>query len=256
MSNIGIALQLYTLRDAAAHDLPGTLRRCREAGFAYVQWSGMPELPAAAIREQLDAASLKAIAAHASLEAFERDFERETAFWNTVGAPDIAIGGMMEGCVGPLDAWLRGAARLDALGERLRAVGMRLSYHNHDRELEPLAGDGRRPLDILFESTSARNVYAEFDTAWLAVGGVDPAEYIRRFPGRCPVIHVKDIAAIPNLGERPVFTPLGQGSLDWGAIFDAAEEVGAEWYVYEQDTCAGDSFEAARISYEFLAEHA
>lgn len=256
MSNIGIAVQLCTFRAAAAQDLSGMLRRCREAGFAYVQWGGMPELPATRIRECLDAAGLKAIGAHASVEAFERDFEAEAAFWTTVGAPDIAIGGMLEDCTGAVDAWLRGAARLDALGERLRGVGKRLSYHNREQELNPLPGDGRRPLDMLYDCTDARNLYAEFDTAWLAVAGVDPAEYIRRFPGRCPMIRVKDIAAQPDSAGRFVFTPLGQGSLDWDAIFDAGEETGAEWYIYERDTCEGDPFEAARISYEFLAEHA
>lgn len=256
MSNIGIALQLYTLREAAARDLAGTLRRCRESGFTYVQWSGMPQLPADEIRRQLDDAGLKAVAAHAALAAFDENFEAETAFWKTVGVPDIAVGGLVDGCKDSVDAWVRVAARLDALGERLRGTGMRLSYHNHDRELVPFPGDNRRPLDLLYESTGGQNVYAEFDTAWLAIGGADPADYIRRYPGRCPVLHVKDTVAARDEAGKPRFTALGHGSLDWQAIFDAAEEAGAEWYVYEQDTFEGDPFDAVRTSYEFLAEHA
>ncbi len=63
-----MALQLYTLRDPAKQDLAGTLKKVREMGWEYVQWSGMPNLPADKIRAELDAAGLKAIAAHVAIE--------------------------------------------------------------------------------------------------------------------------------------------------------------------------------------------
>ena len=52
----GIALQLYTMREPAKTDLAGMLKRVREMGWEYVQWSGMPSLPAHQIRAALDAA--------------------------------------------------------------------------------------------------------------------------------------------------------------------------------------------------------
>ncbi len=249
----GIALQLYTVRDPAKKDLAGTLKRAKEIGFDYVQWSGMPDLPAAEIRAHLDAAGLKAIAGHYGVEAFEKDFEGSVQYWKTIGALDVAPGGMMSDCRDSLEAWLRGAARLDALGARLRGVGMRLSYHNHAFEFETFPEDPRAKLDILYESTSPENLFAEIDTAWVQVGGADPAEYLRKYSGRCPVIHVKDLAK-ETLGGRPIFTPLGKGVLAWDEILAAAEEANVEWYVYEQDTHAGDPLENARISYEFLKQ--
>jgi len=256
VSNIGIALQLYTVREPAARDLHGTLRRCREAGFDYVQWSGMPDLMAPEIHDALEQAGLKAIAAHCAVEPLEQDFDAVVAFWRAIGVPDLAPGGMMDDCRDSIDAWRRGAARLDALGARLRDAGMRLSYHNHAFELECFPADPRARLDILYEETAPDRLYAEFDTAWLAVAGADPAAYIRKYAGRCPLLHVKDLAPAPDAAGNPVFTPLGQGTLDWPAVFDAAEEAAVEWYIYEQDTCDGDVFDALHISYEFLAAHA
>jgi len=250
----GIALQLYTMREPARQDLEGTLKRVRDIGWEYVQWSGMPDLPAEQIRKALNAAGLKAIAAHCSVESFENDFEGAVRFWKTVGALDVAPGGMMADCRETLDAWLRGAKRLDTLGARLRAVGMRLSYHNHASEFEKFEGDPRCALDILYEETQAANLFAEFDTAWVQVGGADLAAYLRKYKGRCPVIHVKDLAA-ERRQDRVWFPPLGQGVLDWPTIFNAAREAGVEWYVYEQDTCDGDPINAARISLEFLTTH-
>src|SRR5271157_4957442 len=187
-SNGRIALQLYTMREPAKKDLAGTLKKVREMGWEYVQWSGMPDLPANKIREALDAAGLKAIAAHISVEAFEKNFEESVQFWKSVGAADVATGSMMNDCKANLEGWLKGAKRLDALGAKLRDAGMRFSYHNHNFEFEKFPGESRCKLDILLQSTRPENVKAEFDLAWVFIGGADPATYIRKYQGRSPVI--------------------------------------------------------------------
>jgi len=254
MGKMGIALQLYTVREPAARDLAGTLKRCRDVGFEYVQWSGLPAMSAEQVREALGQAGLKAIAAHIDVEDFENDYEKHVRYWGQVGVHDLAPGGMMRDCHDSLEAWLRGSARLEALGGRLRADGMRLSYHNHAFEFERFPGDDRCKLDILLDATSPNHLYAELDTAWVFVGGADPAAYIRKYARRCPVIHVKDVAAELQNG-RPCFTPLGRGALDWKAIFRAAEEARVEWLVYEQDTCDGDPIDSVAVSYKFLSKH-
>jgi sugar phosphate isomerase/epimerase len=250
----GIALQLYTLREAAAEDLPAVLGRIREMGWEYVQWSGMPDLPADSIRRHLDEAGLRCIAGHYSVEAFEEDFAGAAAFWKTIGAKDVAPGGMMEECRADIAAWKRGCQRLNVLGGRLREEGMRFSYHNHDFEFETFPADPRAKLDILYESTDPSHLYAELDTAWVRQGGADPADYIRRYAGRCPVIHVKDLAPAPAEDGGVDFTALGRGILDWASIFRETRNAGVEWYVYEQDRGAGDMFENCRISLAFLKE--
>jgi len=255
MSEPRIAMILYTVREPAQDDLVGTLKQVRDAGFEYVQWSGMPKLPADEARAALDAAGLTAFAAHCAVEPFEDNFESEVAFWQTLGANDVAPGGMMQDCKDDLAAWLCGAKRLDEVGRRLRDAGMRLSYHNHDREFERFPDDDRCKLDILYEETDPANLYAELDVCWVQAGGADPAEYIRKYANRCPLIHAKDMKAERNERGGPVFVPLGQGVLDWQAILSAARESGVDWFIYEQDSCEGDLFEEVRASYAFLAEH-
>ena len=248
-----MALQLYTLRDPAKKDLTDTLKKVRAMGWEYVQWSGMPNLPAEKIRSELDAAGLKAVAAHVGMEPFEKDFDTNAKFWKTVGITDLAPGGMMNDCKADLAAWLKGAARLDALGAKLRAAGLRLSYHNHAFELEKFPGDNRPKLDILMDSTKPGNLCAELDIAWLLVGGADPAAYIRKFKGRCPVIHVKDVVLAKN-GKKQQFKPLGQGEINWPEVFSAGDASGVEWYIYEQDSGEGSPFDYAQASYEFLSK--
>ena len=248
-----MALQLYTLRDPAKKDLADTLKKAREMGWEYVQWSGMPNLPAEKIRAALDTAGLKAIASHVGIETFEQDFDANVKFWKTVGNKDLAPGGMMSDCKADLEGWLKGAQRLDALGAKLRAAGFRLSYHNHNFEFGKFPGDDRRKIDILMQATKPENLCAELDLAWVLVGGADPATYIRKYKGRCPTVHAKDVVLAKN-GKKQHFTPLGQGEQNWPEIFAAGDEAGIEWYIYEQDSGEGSPFDFAHASYEFLAK--
>lgn len=250
-----IALQLYTMRDPAKQDLPGTLKKIREMGWKYVQWSGMDgSLSAEKIREELDKAGLKAVAAHTGVEGFENDFDNQVKFWKTVGVSAVGPGGMMGDCQGSLEAWLKGCKRLDAVGAKLREVGMKLTYHNHSSEFEKFEGDPRTKEDILLESTNPENVFAEFDVAWILAAKQDPAAYLRKYKGRSYTMHAKDYANNPKDGKNHLVA-LGTGDVNWPDVFAAAREVGVTWIVYEQDTCSEGIFEAAKISYDFLLKN-
>jgi len=248
-----MALQLYTLRDPAKQDLAGTLKKVREMGWEYVQWSGMPDLPAAKIREALDTAGLKAISAHVGVEPFEKDFDANVQFWKTVGVTHLGPGGMMNDCKATLKDWLNGARRLDTLGAKLRAAGIGLSYHNHASEFEKYPDDNRTKWAILLDSTKPENLDAEIDLAWAYVGGADPAACIRKCKGRVPLVHAKDVVKAKE-GRKQAFKPLGQGELNWPDIFAAGDASGLEWYVYEQDSGEGSPFDYTKASYDFLVK--
>ena len=247
----GIALQLYTMRDPAKKDLDGTLKQVADMGWKYVQWSGMPTLPADQIRAALDKAGLICIASHTGIETFEKNFDEQVAFWKTVGNKDVAPGGMMKDCTKDLESWLKGCKRLDDLGAKLRGAGMRLSFHNHEMEFAKFPGDSRTKHQILMDTTKPENLCAELDIAWAAAAGVDPAAYIRKLKGRCPVVHAKDVIIE---GKKHTLTSLGKGSVKWDEVFAAGKEAGIEWYVYEQDKGQGSPFDFARASYEFLSK--
>jgi sugar phosphate isomerase/epimerase len=85
--------------------------------------------------------------------------------------------------------------------------------------------------------------------------GKDPVDYFRRFPGRFPQLHIKDLKPgfPPTTGEGPAaFTEVGQGIIDWKKIFQAAKEGGLKHFYVEQDEWDRDSLESAKMSYEYL----
>ncbi|MCY2926086.1 MAG: sugar phosphate isomerase/epimerase, partial [Planctomycetota bacterium] len=103
----------------------------------------------------------------------------------------------------------------------------------------------------LYDRADARHLKAELDTYWVAAGGGDPAAWIRRLPGRQPLLHLKDMAIVPGHGQR--FAPIGEGNLNWPAILAAAAESGVRWYLVEQDDCYGEScFDVLATSYRNL----
>jgi sugar phosphate isomerase/epimerase len=118
-------------------------------------------------------------------------------------------------------------------------------------EFQKFPGDARTKHEILMDATKPENLCAEFDLAWAEAAGADPAALIRRYKGRCPLVHAKDVLIE---GKKHTLKALGQGSLKWNEIFAAGKESGIEWYIYEQDNGEGSPFDFARISFEFLSK--
>ena len=125
---------------------------------------------------------------------------------------------------------------------------MQMLYHNHDFEFMKLGG--KYALDILYDTIPADLLKTELDVCWVNVGGENPSDYIRKYSGRCPVVHLKDfygeksddmyeLIGIENKApKRPgnfEFRPVGSGLQDFPSILKASEESGAEWVIVEQD---------------------
>jgi sugar phosphate isomerase/epimerase len=143
-------------------------------------------------------------------------------------------------------AWIRCAKAMDTAGEKLRDAGITLCYHNHAHEFEKY--DGQPVLELIYETAAPENLAAQIDAYWVKFGGDDPVRLLRKYAGRCPLLHVKDMEA----QEPHTFAEVGRGILDWPAIFAAAKDADVRWYIVEQDECRGDSLESARVSAEFM----
>jgi sugar phosphate isomerase/epimerase len=233
---------MYTLRNEAAQDFAGTLRQVAEIGYAGVECAGTCGLSAAEPRRHLDELGLRPAGSHSALDAMEKDLNAVLDFNQVIGNEFVVC------------PWLPAERRKSAddyraLGDLLNRVGaacreraLQLCYHNHDFEFQRF--DGEYGLDILYGATDPQLVKAELDTYWIKKAGADPVAYIRKYASRCPLIHLKDMAA----DEKGSFAEVGEGIQDWPAIFAASEASGARWYIVEQDTCPRPPLESVAIS--------
>jgi sugar phosphate isomerase/epimerase len=237
---------MYTVRQAAAQDFPGALRRVAELGYTGVEVAGTFGLSGAELAQTLAGLGLKCVSAHVPLADLRANLSREIDTYLVAGADFLICPWLPPDQRGGEADYRALAAELNRMGEVCVSHGLQFCYHHHDFELVKF--NGKYGLDILLEESDPAHVQLEADTYWLEFGGEDPATYLRRWPGRVPLLHLKDMTHT----QPPTFGEVGTGLLDWPSIFEAAESVGTQWYIVEQDICAGDPFESLRISLEQL----
>lgn len=247
-----IAVTLYNLRDycKTESDMDRTFDKICEIGFQAIQVSGT-QLPAETIRKQMDKHGLYCCATHESADSlFADDIQPTIDRLNTLGCNFTALGGPPPeyrnkfGLEKVCDLFNR-------QGEKFLAAGIKLGYHNHHFEFGKYPGMTRTVIETFYENTDPAKVFAEIDVHWVTRGGSDPVLWINKVAGRMPVMHIKDFAIV---NTDPVFCEIGEGNLNWPAIFAAAEATGVRWYSIEQDMPfpGRDIFDSMRISYNNL----
>ena len=223
-----IALQLYTVRQLAADDLVGTLQAVAAAGYRAVELAGLPDTPRGELARLLADAGLRPVAAHEGIERLRDDANAVADRLADVGCPRVIVPWMPEEDRRTAEDVRRFAAELGGFAATFADRGMRLGYHNHSFEFEPL--DGTTVWDVLLAELPP-DVELEVDVYWAAVGGRDPVAEIRANPDRIRLLHMKDMAP----GAEPHDAPAGDGTLPFPAIVEAARSAGVEWFVAEQD---------------------
>ncbi|MEO6893064.1 MAG: sugar phosphate isomerase/epimerase [Ktedonobacteraceae bacterium] len=243
MNTTSVALELYTVRDETARDFAGTLRRVAEMGYPAVEFAGYGGLTSKEMAALLAETGLRAVATHVGLAVLEQDLEAAISYCLEIGCSLLVIPW--------LAPELRNAAsirslapRFNEMGRRCREHGVTFGYHNHDFEFQQ--SDGEYLLDILLKETDPALVTLELDVYWAAYAGVDPIAYLRRYAGRVPLVHLKDMSA-----DR-TYTEVGDGLLDIAGICKAGQESGVQWYAVEHDQPRMPSLESARRSLENL----
>jgi sugar phosphate isomerase/epimerase len=246
-----IGLQLYTVRDLLKQDFEGTLARVAAIGYREVEFAGYFDHAPEQVRAALDRNGLTAPGAHVPFESIENAWGATLHTATLVGHRFVVCAWIPEERRRTVDAWRTIGDRLNQAAAACRDAGLQFAYHNHSYEFVPL--EGRLPYDILLEHTDPALVRLELDLFWITYGGGDPLAYFSRYPGRFPLVHVKDMAPkpAPDVAPERVMVDVGRGSIDWKRIFTRSREAGIEHYFVEHDQPA-DPLASIRASYDYL----
>ncbi|PWM41649.1 MAG: sugar phosphate isomerase/epimerase [Clostridiales bacterium] len=266
-----IALQLYSVRDDMKEDFKGTLEKVKALGYDGVEFAGLFGHAPAEIRAWCRELGLNPISAHVPLQEMLEDLEGVLAQYKEIGVSYIAVPYLPEERRPGTDGFLPTIEDIRKVCRAVKALGMTALYHNHDFEFQKI--DGEYGLDMLYRLIPADLLQTELDTCWVNIGGENPADYIRKYEGRCPVVHLKDfyreavnadeplyeLIGIKSEKKKPAkrsfeFRPVGHGMQDFPAIIKAAEQSGASWVVVEQDQPSMDKkpMECAKMSIQYL----
>jgi sugar phosphate isomerase/epimerase len=238
-----IALQLYTLRQAAAENLFGVLKQVAEIGYKGVEPAGLHGHDPREVRKCLDDLGLVCPSAHTEAVTAE-NLARQVDTAAALGCRTL-IWGAGRNAFGSAEQVRAAAEGFQAAAALLKPHGLKAGYHNHWWEMADLAGGPAYEAFLAWAPDAA----AELDLYWAAdFGRVDVPALVRRIRPRVALVHVKDG---PLERDAPQ-TAVGSGKMDIPACLAAADPDVLTWLVVELDHCATDMMQAVRDSYAYL----
>jgi sugar phosphate isomerase/epimerase len=259
-----VGLQLYTVRELMKQDFDGTLAKVAQIGYREVEFAGYftksPQEASAALKKN----GLTSPSEHVPYDTVEKKWPETLEAAHIVGQKYIVCPWIDVAQRKQPDGWKRAVDLFNQAGEASQKAGIQFAYHNHAFEFEPYDSlGGKMPYDFLLAETDPKLVKMEMDLCWITVGGQDPLTYFDRYPGRFPMVHVKDWAKTGPLGNTHVeeighpakeghMANAGAGSIDFKRIFAQSAKGGIKHYFVENDEAK--SLDDPRASYEYLAK--
>jgi sugar phosphate isomerase/epimerase len=248
-----IGLEIYTVRAEFAKDPAGTLKKVAATGYRELEVP--PETPAASLKDYLRAANLTAPSTYADVP---KDIDGWKKMLDHLHAYDFRYVVVGDNPELDAEAWKKRADLFNECGRLARPAGLQLCYHAHYHEFARL-GD-TSGYDIMLTRCDPKLLKMEMDVFWATYSGQDPLAYFRKYPGRFPLLHIKDFkpgfptstSSFPyDSGPNP-FAPVGQGRIEWAKIFAHARQAGTQHIFVEQDRCDGSPFDAIKTSFGYL----
>lgn len=251
-----IGVQLYTVRSVLPEKPVETLKALEQIGYRECEVVGR-DLDK--IWSSLKQTSLKPVSVHLDTKLFmSNQAELPAALHDAVerGFRYIVCPYIAPQDRGGVEAIKKLAGALNSAGEKCRAAGATLAYHNHAFEFEPAPAGGTL-LDVLMQSTDPKLVQLELDVMWVRVAGVEPVQVINQYQGRIPLMHLKNLRSgvekrFDEKVPRDAFAEVGKGIIDIKEVLSAASRVGVRHYFVEQDQTPGNPLDSLRESFEHL----
>jgi sugar phosphate isomerase/epimerase len=255
-----IGLQLYTVRDQMKADFDGTIAKVASIGYKEVEFAGYFGRTPEQVRAVIDHNGLTSPSCHVEYAVLGDQWPSVIESSKTIGQSYIVCPWIPEEIRKQPDGWKRSIATFNHAGEISKKSGIQFAYHNHWFEFLPV--DGKLPYDMLLEQCDPDLVKMELDLCWITVAGADPLTYFDRYPGRFPLVHVKDMKKLPKVSASggqdfgdslKDMTAVGSGIIDWKRILGQSEKAGIKHYIIEHDKPEAP-FESIKISYDYLSK--
>jgi sugar phosphate isomerase/epimerase len=253
-SNLGV--QLYTVRKVIDKKPLDTLEAIQNIGYTEVEatYENLNKIWSA-----LKKTELRPVSVHIDEKIFFKggsELDAALADVKERGFKYVVVPYIPVEKRGGADMFKKLAETLNKCGEKAQSNGLKLCYHNHAFEYKPI--EGQTGLEMLMSETQKNLVSLELDVFWATIGGHDPVELLKSYPGRVKLLHLKDRSRSFTKTQynenvpHDAFTEVGNGSIDFPAVLTAADAAGVEHYFVEQDETPGDPINSLKKSFSYL----
>jgi len=226
-------LQLYTLRSDFPKDPKGVLKQVAGFGYKQVESFEGPKgifwgMTNKEFKEYLDDLDMKIVSSHCDIN---KDLEKKAAEAAAIDMKYLICPYL--GAQKTLDDYKKKAELFNQCGETCKKAGIRFAYHNHDYSFVQL--DGQFPQDVMMMNTDSSLVDYEMDIYWVVTAGQDPIVWLKKYPNRFTLSHVKDRKKDAKPADKDASVIVGQGSIDFPRILKEARKQGMQYYIVEQE---------------------
>lgn len=283
-----IGLELFTVRDLLREDYEGTLAKLAKIGYKEVEPADpYNNMDPKAYKALLDKHGMKMFSTHSGASDGP-DLEKQLEGFQLMGIKytEVRAGGGRGGrgpggAGGPgrgagggpfqsrpprsVESVKASCAEMNKYGAIVKKFGMKILIHNHAGEFDLLDDGKTTQYDVLLAETDPALVTMQLDVGWAYIGGQDAIAMFKKSAGRYELWHVKDVKykdldpkQTPSQRQRVAqIVAMGEGDIDYKAVFANAALAGLKYFVIEQDTAGQrgrDAIEDCRIAYQNLSK--
>ncbi len=261
-----LGIQLYTVREAMAKDVLGSLKQIAAMGYKNVEHANYKErkfygYAPAEFKKILADMGMKMPSGHTVLgkqhwDDAKKDF---TDAWKytvedaaTVGQQYVISPWLDESLYQTEDSLKHFMDVFNKSGELCGKSGMKFGYHNHDFEFSKKV-NGKILYDLILDNTNPKLVVQQLDTGNLFNAGVKAIDIVKKFPGRFELMHVKDEIASAGGHEKFESAVLGQGIAQVKEVIDLGKAAGTKLFIVEQEAYQGKNpFDCSKEDFEVM----
>lgn len=232
-------IQLWSVKQALAKDTLGVLKQIAANGYKKIESFEGPKgmfwgMKNTEFKKVMDDLGMNIVSTHCNDTGNFKTFEQKAAAAGEIGMKYIICA--FKGPQKTLDHFKKFADEFNACGEIAKKYGLRFAYHNHDYSFIPM--NGIVPQDVMMENTDKDVVDFEMDLYWTRVADIDPVAYMKRYPNRFKLVHVKDLVKTNTaIGHESCI--IGKGTIDYKALLPLVAKQGVQHMFVEQEAYTG-----------------
>jgi sugar phosphate isomerase/epimerase len=242
--NFGV--QLYSFRNEMAKDAIATLKQIASIGFKEIETARSQKghyygLGPAEMKSVCNDLDMNLKSGHVHLD----DKWQQTMEEAVESGQEYLICSSMPSEGQNVDNYKKVAEEFNKAGEACEKLGLKFGYHNHEYEFE--TANNQVLYDVLLSNTEADLVHMELDLGWVVVAGKDPLDYFKKYPGRFPLWHLKDMDM-----NKKESTEFGKGGLDIPSMMAHKKASGVKHIFIEQEEYASNPMESMKHNMAYL----
>jgi len=248
--NFGI--QLWTVKENMMEDAKGTLAKLASFGFKQIESYEGPQgmfwgMGHKGFKSYIDDLGMKIVSSHCdNLTDFEKKSEEAAA----IGMKYLIC--PHKGAQKSLDNYKAFADEFNVSGKIAKKHGIKFAYHNHDYSFIPM--DGQMPQDVMMQGTDPSLVDFEMDIYWVNFANQDPIAWLKKYPNRFKLCHVKDLTKKVNNKQESCV--IGTGIIDFKKVLKAGATYGLESFFVEQEEFTGTNpIDAAGLGAKYMQKN-